>query len=186
MFGLFDSPEKKAQKATQFVAEMMLMTVGHLRMGPLADELFKNLIKSPYHAGYIQGKISGLLAHLVHSGKVSAENANMVSGMTLIMLFEEDKARKISSAINAHASRNEAGYQQGYERGSKVALYSVGARDVEQEPEVERAKRQAKSAEQEFNQLFPEESGGASSDPTMHALMGLEIIWFTETLSSVE
>lgn len=66
MFGLFGGRKAKVQKATQFVAESMLLTLGHLRVGPLADALIGDLVSSPYHSGYIQGKMSSLKIGRAH------------------------------------------------------------------------------------------------------------------------
>lgn len=187
MFGIFGGRKAKVQKTTEFVAERMLLTLGHLRAGPLTEILFGNLLSSPYHSGYIQGKLSSLLAYAVKSGQLPHEDANAVSGLVLMSLFDREQAKLLSNAIKKHAGDNSSQYQAGFDKGSLVGLYMVGARDISKEPNLQEAVETARSASESYNQLFPEDAANMPPDDVMSlAIMGLSVMWFTEPLSSLE
>lgn len=135
-----------------------------------AGVLLSSMRSNPYITGYIQGKLVGYLAYSVAKLGLKPENANQVSGMVLIEVFEED-AREVSNIIKSHSSTASPEYMDGKRKGELLIAYAVGKEDVSSDPQYDEAvKAFANDAGTQELRKLPDERAAA--------IAGLEGIWF--------
>lgn len=183
MFSLPWSTEAKQKKAVVFVGERMASTFTALR-GPGGPETLERAAANPYLSGFIQGKLTVLTVHLVLDGKLPKESANLVSGLVMLAAMGKDAATRLSVGIKAHAAAGAPDFKRGHAQGQKLAQYTLGMKDISQEPDLPRAVAKAKEAEALDAQIFPE--AGASQNEFMSMLLGLELLWFLDVLYANE
>jgi len=179
MFGLFNNRDKKKKNATIFVANQMASI---FLQGSDANEfILDKFVDSPYHSGFVQGKMGSHILALVQNRELREDEANHVSGMVLTYALGEKNAKILSQTMNSYQNtyikQKSSEWRLGLDRGAKLGRYMNGFLDYKKEPELSKALTRAETVIKEHNQVFPEKPM-PSHNSLEKAIVGLKAIWF--------
>ncbi len=179
MFGLFNSRKKKLQNATMHASDLILVTISHLRDGPMSEPSMDKVIESPYHSGFIQGKMASIIHFMVQTNVIDAQDADPVSGMVLVHLLGEVKATALSEALNSHSAKKSTEWRKGFDCGVKLGRYMVGALDINKEPELQKALSRFENINNDLRQNL-QTNDSLELSKHENAIVALLAIWFFE------
>ena len=171
---MFGRSKKIREKAISFISENLDAQLSvFLRSGVLIDSVQDD----SYIAGYLQGKITSLIAYFIKVEGMSPADANAASGMVLMNVFGKNDAITVSHAIKSHSSQRSVSYQNGLEKGALIAQYAVRAKKILEDDDYALALDKYRDAERSF--------GTAQKlDEHWAAVSGLEMLWFSDRLIS--
>lgn len=125
----------------------------------------------PYVAGFIYGKIISYISYAIKFKNLAPSDANMVSGLVLFNVFGESAVRDVSEQIRFNLSVEDPVFKAAEFKGSTIIAYTVGARDVESDPNY-------KEAIKAFQEQTGKIGGAPDIDDRLAAIAGLEYLWF--------
>lgn len=178
MFGFGDKKKAIRDKAIdQITRNLNLQLHGYIKYGNLVS-----LIKTdPYIAGYIHGKMIGLIHYLHHVEGLPEEMFNQVSGFVLLNLFGEAEAMAVSRALKAFDQSPPDDYMRGAQRGTQIVKYLAGVDDIRDDPDYSKALRLHRETEKNYGRITNSEPG----TDAVAALTGLEELWIGELLARI-
>ena len=172
MFGTKRRDQASERAIATLTDNLSAQLTVYINMGILIDALEAD----PYIAGYISGKIHSFIAYSIRAEGLNQSDANQVSGRVILNIFGNENGRIVSEALKRHASEATREYKQAQNRGVLVVAYAVGARNIQSEPEYDKATEAFKSA--------TETIGVFESDEDLAAIGGLEEIWFAQYIKA--
>lgn len=174
MFGS-NRRDETIERAVEGIAENLRTQLNvYISAGIFNDAIQKD----PYIAGYINGKIHSFIAYSIKAYDLNPTDANQVSGRVLLNVFGENDAKVVSDAIKRHSVNSSPHYTQAMNRGALIIAYTVGAQDVSEAFNYEKAIRTADKILQNQDVVY-------SESESSRAVFGLEEMWFNSRLKEL-
>jgi hypothetical protein len=177
MFG-FGSNAKKLDKASSLALAIMMPKLG----GRLRDGMLMELQRDPYIAGYILGQLDSFDGFFELRLGLSESDRKIVRARVFEAIYGKDlqNVQHAIGALNVHARARTPQFQDGASKGFRLVAYSVGAKDIRDDPEYESALRNSEVLGEQMANLYQRPSFPTDNPSDLHtaAILGLEELWF--------